>query len=376
VNRHVRILAYLYIAFCGAALAVGLFLCIGLLFSRDENSAKALLTIGMPFLILSAIYFIPGLVGGIGLLKGKPWARTVIIVLSVLVLLLIPVGTVFGGYALWVLRRGGPTLPNDAAPADRPSGIPPRLAPPSPEQKSRYAGILLAMAGVGSAFIVAIGTGFRLTREPVPPVIDALYFAAIIVLVLVIMLAARAWARNPRPRLPVARWFGADRRRLAESRRRSAEDRRRRLAELAAHPVRRKYVERVERGEYWSDEQIDYNEDPNRLATCVHLQPIEREMRRMGIQMRPVMGSKVDARCCVDPVALEQQFVLAPSVHYAEPPAYDRSLEDPPAALITCDVDRSVIDVVHRLRARLDTPWFPAGSGEEIQRKINGVRLL
>jgi hypothetical protein len=46
---------------------------------------------------------IPGLVAGWGLLKFRPWARILGIVVSILGLLVIPIGTIIGIYGLWVL---------------------------------------------------------------------------------------------------------------------------------------------------------------------------------------------------------------------------------------------------------------------------------
>jgi hypothetical protein len=352
VNGNVRVIAYLYIVFCGAVLAAGTFLCLGLLFSTDDRSGRALATIGVPFLILSVVYFIPGVVGGIGLLRGKASGRVVITILSVLMLLLIPVGTVLGGYTLWLLHRSEPAVGREPLP------------PLSPGQKSRYAGLLAAMAFVASGFIVAIGTGFRVTRQPAPAPIGELYYPAIIVLVATIAMGVRKvvrgeWRLGRPPTL--RRPSPAPRRDLADERRRREDEQRLRIATLAADPARRKYVELIERGEWWwTDEQIEYNEDPSRLVTCVHLQPIEREMRGAGIAVRIIHADKIHAACCIDHVALGRRFALPPSVHYSELPAYDRSLEDPPLAVITCDVCRSVIDCMHRYNSTQDTRWFPA----------------
>src|SRR5262249_58220724 len=67
------------------------------------DSREALLFFGPPFLIIAPVYLVPGLVGGIGLLQAKPWARMVILALSALLVLLIPAGTLLGGFGLWVL---------------------------------------------------------------------------------------------------------------------------------------------------------------------------------------------------------------------------------------------------------------------------------
>ena len=56
---------------------------------------------------LSAILFfvisLPGVIGGAGLLLGFGWARILLIVVSGLLMLEFPVGTVLGIYGLWVL---------------------------------------------------------------------------------------------------------------------------------------------------------------------------------------------------------------------------------------------------------------------------------
>lgn len=46
---------------------------------------------------------LPGFLGGIGLLRGRSWARWVLVVVSVLQLPNVPLGTALGVYSLWVL---------------------------------------------------------------------------------------------------------------------------------------------------------------------------------------------------------------------------------------------------------------------------------
>jgi hypothetical protein len=48
---------------------------------------------------------IPGLIGGIGLLYRKEWARILVIILGFLNLLNIPFGTILGIYTIWALMR-------------------------------------------------------------------------------------------------------------------------------------------------------------------------------------------------------------------------------------------------------------------------------
>ena len=57
----------------------------------------------MGLFILVLICAVPGIVAGIGLLKFRPWARILTIVLSALNLFNVPIGTAVGVYGLWTL---------------------------------------------------------------------------------------------------------------------------------------------------------------------------------------------------------------------------------------------------------------------------------
>ena len=48
---------------------------------------------------------VPGIIGGIGALRLKPWARYLVLVLSVLYLFNIPIGTAVGVYSIWVMAQ-------------------------------------------------------------------------------------------------------------------------------------------------------------------------------------------------------------------------------------------------------------------------------
>lgn len=49
------------------------------------------------------LVFLPTIVGGIGLLLKKSWARILVIIVSIVHLLAFPLGTALGIYGLWVL---------------------------------------------------------------------------------------------------------------------------------------------------------------------------------------------------------------------------------------------------------------------------------
>ena len=59
----------------------------------------------MIIFVIILIFSLPGLIGGIGLLKMAPWSRVFMIVISCLELLHIPIGTALGIYGLWALTK-------------------------------------------------------------------------------------------------------------------------------------------------------------------------------------------------------------------------------------------------------------------------------
>ena len=48
---------------------------------------------------------LPGLIGGIGLLRFAPWSRMLVLIISVLELIHVPFGTALGIYGIWVLTK-------------------------------------------------------------------------------------------------------------------------------------------------------------------------------------------------------------------------------------------------------------------------------
>jgi hypothetical protein len=72
---------------------------------NEEVPAMVLgfLAIGLPLLIGSMSTL--GLVGGIGLLSYKNWARILVIIVAAMGCLCIPVGTLIGVYSIWALMQ-------------------------------------------------------------------------------------------------------------------------------------------------------------------------------------------------------------------------------------------------------------------------------
>lgn len=112
MNRHVKIVAYLHIAFGALSLLAAILIFVslgavgGIVISQGEVEAAGILGIVAIFVTgLLTVLAIPDLLGGWALLAGKPWGRPLVVVISVLSLLNIPFGTAVGVYSLWALFR-------------------------------------------------------------------------------------------------------------------------------------------------------------------------------------------------------------------------------------------------------------------------------
>lgn len=90
----VAVVAFMFIV--GGGLLVGLM--------TEEGILLAIIaTLAVLVAIWAVALSVPGIIGGIGLLKYKSWARYLLLVLSVLGLLNFPIGTAIGIYSIWVL---------------------------------------------------------------------------------------------------------------------------------------------------------------------------------------------------------------------------------------------------------------------------------
>ncbi len=116
MREHIRILGILNIimgcltGFAGLAVllftgaAAKIITTYGGVSDQDATVAAPILTtvgvvVGIFFLILAA----PSIIGGLGLLNFRPWARILMIIVSIFHLFHIPFGTALGVYGLWVL---------------------------------------------------------------------------------------------------------------------------------------------------------------------------------------------------------------------------------------------------------------------------------
>lgn len=107
MRNHLTAVAVLQIGLSALSLAgaalVFLVLAGGGFLSGDLRAfaiTSVLATIGAGYLMLISL---PGIVGGIGLLQGRPWARILLLVVAAFELFHVPFGTALGIYTFWVL---------------------------------------------------------------------------------------------------------------------------------------------------------------------------------------------------------------------------------------------------------------------------------
>ena len=112
METHVKVLAWLNIVFgaLGTCFGLGLMALLSVIgvasAASDPDGWMALPILGFTGVALGAFILmlsLPGIVAGIGLLKYRPWARILTIVLSALNLINFPFGTILGIYGLYVM---------------------------------------------------------------------------------------------------------------------------------------------------------------------------------------------------------------------------------------------------------------------------------
>jgi hypothetical protein len=136
MQKHVTIVAILRIVYSSLFLLAAFilfFLMAGVGVLSGEGEALVILgAIGTGLAAFFIILSLPGLIGGIGLLSFRPWARIVVLVLGFLDLVNVPIGTALGIYTIWVLFNNEteklfnpPTVPSPFAPPPPPPATPP-----------------------------------------------------------------------------------------------------------------------------------------------------------------------------------------------------------------------------------------------------------
>jgi len=109
MEKHVNVLGILYIVFNVLGLLIAMIVFWALIgpgiIAGDPEAFAILSIIALVICSILIILSIPGIIGGIALLKWKPWARILVLILGFLNLIDIPFGTALGIYTIWVLMK-------------------------------------------------------------------------------------------------------------------------------------------------------------------------------------------------------------------------------------------------------------------------------
>ncbi len=107
MRQHIPILGWCFIVYHGILAVLGIVVGVivfGAGAASGEREAMFITgTVGAAIAIFLIVISLPGVIAGIGLLKFRPWARILAIIIGALHLLSFPFGTALGVYTLVVL---------------------------------------------------------------------------------------------------------------------------------------------------------------------------------------------------------------------------------------------------------------------------------
>ena len=107
MEKHVTLVAIIYIVFGAIGILIGLFLLVVIIFggliSGDPEAMTITGIVGTTLCGFFLLLSVPKVIGGIGLLKRRGWAKILVLIISILDLANIPIGTAIGIYTIWVL---------------------------------------------------------------------------------------------------------------------------------------------------------------------------------------------------------------------------------------------------------------------------------
>ncbi len=109
MRKHIQLLGVITIAYHAIGLILawliwGVLSGIGMV-SGAPQAASILALVGTGVAMLLFFLFAPGVVAGVGILKGWWWVRYLALILAFLNLIHIPLGTILGVYTFWVLMQ-------------------------------------------------------------------------------------------------------------------------------------------------------------------------------------------------------------------------------------------------------------------------------
>jgi hypothetical protein len=105
MTRQIKALAITHIVVGGLCICAGIAAVVVFTQPPGTYKHKAMADVGIAILITLFTLAMPGIVGGLGLLREKKWARWMLIVWSVPLLFFFPLGTLLSLWGGWALLR-------------------------------------------------------------------------------------------------------------------------------------------------------------------------------------------------------------------------------------------------------------------------------
>jgi len=107
MRKHITVVGVLRVGLGLLGLLIGGIVLVALVgsgvLSGDFRAMRVLVGVGIMIAVITVVLSLPGVLGGIGVLRRWNWARYLVMVLAVMDLFNIPIGTALGVYTLWVL---------------------------------------------------------------------------------------------------------------------------------------------------------------------------------------------------------------------------------------------------------------------------------
>ncbi|UCE19549.1 MAG: hypothetical protein JSV84_04180 [Gemmatimonadota bacterium] len=107
MEKHVTLVAAIYIGFGALCILIGMSVFVaavgGGILSGDPQAMALTSTVGTTIAGFFIVLSVPEIIGSLGLLKRKSWARILVLILAATDLIFIPIGTAIGVYSIWVL---------------------------------------------------------------------------------------------------------------------------------------------------------------------------------------------------------------------------------------------------------------------------------
>jgi len=196
MNKKIKILSLMHITLGGG----GMVACMAayltwVKLASDARSLSTAHTLGQMMFMLSMFILLSSLICGVGLLLDKSWGRVVAIGWSMLLLLVVPIGTLLGGYGLWALLKQAPAPaypvgsetshrayhPRDFEPRQT-SLLTDKHLPPSGRAR-----LLWVMLAVGASMVVLLRAGFWIAgQQPPSAIVEPFQIASVVLFAMVV----------------------------------------------------------------------------------------------------------------------------------------------------------------------------------------------